>query len=247
MFVYKSMESIKELKRIIENSKKLVIFTGAGISCPAPTSIPDFRSADGLYSELYGNIRPEEIISHSFFMKNPKLFYEFYGEKMVYRNAKYNKAHKFFADLEKTTNVIVVTQNIDGLHQAAGSSNVYELHGSVWRNYCMRCHKFYSLDDISVKNVPYCDCGGIIKPDVVLYEESLNDETINGAIGEISSCDTMIIVGTSLSVYPAASFVKFFRGKNLVLINKQKTAYDNVADIVINDDIIKVIEELEKL
>ncbi|MGM9971803.1 MAG: NAD-dependent protein deacylase [Anaeroplasmataceae bacterium] len=241
------MKNIERLKKALDEASNIVIFTGAGISCPSPTNIPDFRSANGLYSELYGNIRPEEIISHSFFMKNPGLFYDFYGKKMVYRNALYNKAHKFFANLEKTKNVSVVTQNIDGLHQAAGSTKVYELHGSVWRNYCMRCHRFYSLDEISVTHVPYCECGGIIKPDVVLYEEGLNDEVVNNALNAISRADTMVIVGTSLNVYPAASFVRYFRGNSLILINKETTQYDDMADIVINDDIINVIEQLEKM
>ena len=162
------MSDYKELKKAIDEAKKIVVFTGAGISCPPPTSIPDFRSANGLYSERVGNVSPEEIISHSFFMAHPEEFFEFYGNKMVYKNAKYNKAHKFFADLEKSHDVTIVTQNIDGLHQAAGSTKVYELHGSVRRNYCMRCHKYYDVDTIDVCHVPYCECGGIIKPDVVL-------------------------------------------------------------------------------
>lgn len=239
------MENIDKLKEILNNTKRLVVFTGAGISCPAPTNIPDFRSSNGLYSELYGNIRPEEIISHSFFMRNTKMFYEFYGDKMVYKDAMYNKAHKFFANLEKKMDVAVVTQNIDGLHQKAGSTRVYELHGSVWRNYCMKCNKYYDLNDINVNDVPYCSCGGIIKPDVVLYEEPLNDSIVEGAIKEIATCDTIIIVGTSLSVYPAASYIRFFRGNNIVLINKQKTQYDNQANLVFNEDVIKVVELLE--
>ena len=235
---------VSKLKEAINKSKKIVVFTGAGISCPPPTSIPDFRSADGIYSERVGDVSPEEIISHSFFMKNPKEFYSFYGTKMVYRNAKYNAAHKYFADLEKNHDVAVVTQNIDGLHQKAGSTRVYELHGSVHRNYCMRCHKFYSLDEIDVINVPYCSCGGIIKPDVVLYEEGLDDNTVEGAIKEISEADLLIVVGTSLTVYPAASFVRFFKGNTLCLINKQKTQYDNIANIVYNCDIIEVVNAL---
>ena len=239
------MSDVKELKQFIDKSKNIVVFTGAGISCPPPTNIPDFRSANGLYSEKYGNVKPEEIISHSFFMKNPDMFYEFYGSKMVYRNAKYNKAHKYFASLESNHNVVVITQNIDGLHQMAGSSKVIELHGSVHRNYCMRCHKFYSLDDIDVLHTPYCECGGIIKPDVVLYEEPLNEEAIEEAINAIIKADLMIIVGTSLSVYPAASYVRYFRGECLALINIQKTPYDNMANLVYNTVVIKVIDELE--
>ena len=163
---------------------------------------------------------------------------------MVYRNAKYNAAHKYFADLEKDHEVSVVTQNIDGLHQLAGSTDVYELHGSVHRNYCMRCHKFYSLDEIDVLNVPYCDCGGIIKPDVVLYEEGLDDNTVEEAIKKISEADLLIVVGTSLTVYPAASFIRFFKGNTICLINKQRTQYDNIANIVYNCDIIEVVNAL---
>lgn len=239
------MSDYKELKKAIDEAKKIVVFTGAGISCPPPTSIPDFRSANGLYSERVGNVSPEEIISHSFFMAHPEEFFEFYGNKMVYKNAKYNKAHKFFADLEKSHDVTIVTQNIDGLHQAAGSTKVYELHGSVRRNYCMRCHKYYDVDTIDVCHVPYCECGGIIKPDVVLYEEPLNEDVVMGAIEAISKADLMIIVGTSLVVYPAASYVRYFRGKTLCLINIDKTSYDNIAQLVYNEDIIKVISALE--
>lgn len=242
------MEKIKELKDAIDKSKKIVVFTGAGISCPSPTNIPDFRSANGLYSQkTKENISPEEIISHHFFMNNPKLFYDFYGTKMVYRNAPYNLAHKYFADLEKNHEVTIVTQNIDGLHTLAGSSKVYELHGSVWRNYCMRCHKFYSLDSIDVRTVPYCDCGGIIKPDVVLYEEPLDESVVLKAIKAIKECDMMIIVGTSLRVYPANGYVRYFNGNTLALINKEKTDYDQMASICINKDIIDVVEELYKL
>ena len=239
------MSDYKELKKAIDEAKKIVVFTGAGISCPPPTSIPDFRSANGLYSERVGNVSPEEIISHSFFMAHPEEFFEFYGNKMVYKNAKYNKAHKFFADLEKSHDVTIVTQNIDGLHQAAGSTKVYELHGSVRRNYCMRCHKYYDVDTIDVCHVPYCECGGIIKPDVVLYEEPLNEDVVMGAIEAISKADLMIIVGTSLVVYPAASYVRYFRGKALCLINIDKTSYDNIAQLVYNEDVIKVISALE--
>lgn len=246
-FIWCYMEKIIKLKEILDNTKNIVVFTGAGISCPSPTNIPDFRSSDGLYSNKYNHISPEEIISHSFFMKNTKLFYEFYSSKMVFKNALYNKAHLFIKELENRMNVSVVTQNIDGLHQASGSSVVYELHGSVWRNYCMRCHKFYHLDDISIINVPYCDCGGIIKPDVVLYEEPLNEYVISSAINAISNCDTLLVIGTSLSVYPAAGFIKYYKGHNLVLINKQSTSYDNICDLVINDDIINVICKLEKI
>lgn len=239
---------LDRLKEVIKMSKRIVIFSGAGLS--TNSGIPDFRSADGLYNQKSGfKVRPEEIISHSFFMKYPKEFYEFYFSKMIYKNAKPNLAHIYFAKLEKEGKVLAtVTQNIDNLHQEAGSKRVYELHGSVMRNYCMRCHKFYSLDDIfnEEHNIPKCECGGIIKPDVVLYEEGLDEATISGALDAISKADTLIVVGTSLTVYPAAGFIRYFRGNNLVLLNKSETPYDNMANIAIHDDIKNVIEYLEK-
>ena len=239
------MDEILKLKEIINKSKYIVVFSGAGLS--TNSGIPDFRSADGLYNQkLNYKVKPEEIISHSFFLTYPEDFYSFYFDKMIYPNAKPNNAHLYFKELEKTKKVTIVTQNIDGLHQLAGSSDVIELHGNVNRNYCMRCHKFYSLNEIYKKGVPHCKCGGIIKPDVVLYEEGLNEENIDKAIEAISSCDTMIIAGTSLTVYPAASFIRYFRGKNLVLLNKSKTQADNMATISIHDDICKVIAELKK-
>lgn len=241
------MNKYDELKRIIDHSSSIVVFTGAGIS--TPSGIPDFRSADGIYSQKRKDkYTPEEIISHTFFMNNPELFYEFYKEKMCYPNAKPNAAHKYFADLEKKgKNVTIVTQNIDNLHQEAGSNRVYELHGSVHRNYCERCGRLFGLKYVlSHKGVPLCDkCGGIIKPDVVLYEEPLDEQTINLAISAIMTCDTLIIVGTSLTVYPAAGFIRYFRGSNLVVINKDATSYDNMCDLVFNEDIIKVIENIK--
>ena len=242
------MSDLAKLKEIIEKSKKIVIFSGAGLS--TNSGIPDFRSADGLYNQKTKmNIPPEEIISHSFFMRNPSEFYQFYFSKMVYLNAKPNLAHKYFAKLEEEGKVLaVVTQNIDNLHQEAGSKKVYELHGSIMRNYCMKCHKFYSLKDIFNENyeVPRCSCGGIIKPDVVLYEEGLNDEVVSGALHAISEADTIIVTGTSLTVYPAAGFLRYFRGENLILLNKSETPYDSYANIAIHDDIKNVIEYLEK-
>lgn len=239
---------IERLKEAIKECNKIVVFSGAGLS--TNSGIPDFRSADGLYNqETKINIRPEEIISHSFFVSNPDYFYEFYFDKMIYRDAKPNLAHKYFAKLEKEGKMLaVVTQNIDNLHQAAGSKKVIELHGSVERNYCMKCNKFYTLDEIYNEKhlIPHCNCGGIIKPDVVLYEENLDENAINGAINAISAADMMIVVGTSLTVYPAAGFVNFFKGKYLVLLNKTETRYDSMASIVIHDDIKNVIEELEK-
>ena len=215
------MNKIQKLKEIINTSKKIVIFSGAGLS--TNSGIPDFRSADGLYNQKTNYmVTPEEIISHSFFMSNTKEFYSFYFDKMIYPNALPNLAHKYFADLEKKgKKVTVITQNIDDLHQMAGSSDVIELHGSVKRNYCMKCRKFYTLESIYKKDVPYCDCGGIIKPDVVLYEEGLNQIDITRAIYEIQTCDTIIVVGTSLTVYPAASFVRYYRGDNLILLNNK--------------------------
>ena len=241
------MNDLEKLKNIIDNSKRIVIFSGAGLS--TNSGIPDFRSANGLYNQkTNSNISPEEIISHSFFMSNTKEFYQFYFSKMVYLNARPNLAHKYFAKLEDMGKVLaVVTQNIDNLHQEAGSKKVYELHGSVMRNYCMKCHKFYSLKDIFNEegNVPLCSCGGIIKPDVVLYEEGLDENTITKSIEAISKADTIIVVGTSLTVYPAAGFLRYFRGENLVLLNKSITPYDSYANVAIHDDIKNVIEYLE--
>ena len=198
---------------------------------------------NGLYNEKTDDfISPEQIISHSYFMFNPKKFFEFYGNKMVYKKAKPNLAHEYFARLD---NVIVVTQNIDNLHQEAGSKIVYELHGSVKRNYCMKCRKYYDLDDINEKEVNYCNCGGIIKPDVVLYEEPLDDKVVYKAIEAINSCDTLIVVGTSLTVYPAAAYLRYFRGENLILINKSKTQYDHIANLVFNEDVVEVINKIK--
>lgn len=240
------MNDILKLKEAINKANKIVIFSGAGLS--TNSGIPDFRSADGIYNaKLKSKFSPEEIISHSFFVKHPDDFYEFYFDKMVYKDAKPNSAHIYFSKLEKEKDVTVVTQNIDGLHQLAGSKNVIELHGSVMRNYCQKCNRFYGLDELKTKGIPYCQCGGIIKPDVVLYEESLNENDINRALEAISNADLMIVVGTSLVVYPAAGFVRYFRGDNLVLLNKSKTSYDSVANIVIHDDVCKVVKELEKL
>lgn len=240
------MENIKKLKEEIKNSNNIVVFSGAGLS--TNSGIPDFRSADGLYNQkLRYRVRPEEIISHSFFMQYPEDFYSFYFDKMIYPDAKPNAAHRYFAALEESgKRVTVITQNIDNLHQEAGSRNVIELHGSVKRNYCMKCHRFYPLDRIYKQKIPYCTCGGIIKPDVVLYEESLKEADITAALAAISECDMLIVVGTSLTVYPAAGFIRYYRGSRLVLLNKSETPYDSQADIVIHADIQQVIEELEK-
>lgn len=207
------------------------------------SGIPDFRSANGLYKNVY---RAEEMLSHHFFMENPDDFYQFYKEKMIYKEAKPNDAHIFIANLQKTKNVTVVTQNIDGLHQLAGSKTVWELHGSILRNYCNKCHSFFDLDYIiSNSGIPKCNkCGNIIKPDVVLYEESLDDSTVQNAITAIINADLLIVCGTSLNVYPAASFIRYFKGKHLAIVNKDETAYDNNCDIVIHDDLTKVFNQL---
>ena len=235
------------LKEIINESRNIVVFTGAGIS--VPSGIPDFRSADGIYNQKTKfKASPEEIISHSFFMSNTEDFYSFYKDKMCYPKAEPNAAHKYFADLEKKgKNVIVVTQNIDGLHQKAGSSIVYELHGTIHQNFCQRCGRMFGLDYVmNSKGVPHCDkCGGIVKPNVVLYEEGLDEDTISRSINAIMTCDTLIIIGTSLRVYPAAGFIRYFRGRYLVVINKYATAYDSNCDLVFNEDVINVIKNIK--
>ncbi len=231
------------LQQIIDDSRRIVFFGGAGVS--TESGIPDFRSVDGLYNQKY-KFPPEQIISHSFFAENPEEFYRFYRDRMIFQNAKPNAAHLKLAEWEKKGILsAVVTQNIDGLHQMAGSKNVIELHGSVHRNYCTRCKKFYPLSAVTESaGVPRCDCGGMIKPDVVLYEESLNSADIEKAITEIENADTLIIGGTSLVVYPAAGFVRYFRGKHLVVINKSEISVSG-AELVINDSIGKVLGELK--
>ena len=237
----------EELKKMIQESHSIVVFTGAGIS--VPSGIPDFRSADGIYNQKTKiNVPPEEIISHSFFVSNTEEFYEFYKDKMCYPKAEPNAAHKYFADLEKKgKNVIVVTQNIDGLHQKAGSKTVYELHGTIHQNFCQRCGRLFGLDYVmNSKGVPHCDkCGGIVKPNVVLYEEGLDEETIQRSISAIMTCDILVIIGTSLRVYPAAGFIRYFRGRYLVVINKDATSYDSNCDLVFNEDVINVINNIK--
>ena len=235
---------MKSLQEIINQSKNIVFFGGAGVS--TESGIPDFRSVDGLYNQKY-DYPPEEILSHTFFMKNTNEFYKFYRDKMLCLNAKPNKAHYKLAEMEqKGLLTAVITQNIDGLHQKSGSKNVYELHGSVHRNYCMKCRKSYDAEFmLNSTNIPKCTCGGIIKPDVVLYEESLNNNTVTGAINAISNCDTLIIAGTSLTVYPAASFVRYFKGKNLVLINRDPTPMDSSCDLVIHDKVGEVLSKIK--
>lgn len=231
------------LQEITDVSEKIVFFGGAGVS--TESGIPDFRSVDGLYNQKY-DYPPEEILSHTFFRRKTAEFYRFYRDKMLCLDAKPNKAHLKLAEMERKGKLsAVITQNIDGLHQAAGSKRVLELHGSVLRNYCEDCGKFYTAADIlAAEGVPVCSCGGIVKPDVVLYEEGLDDKTVTEAVGEIQSCDTLIIAGTSLTVYPAAGMVRYFRGKYLVLINRDETPMDGSADLVIHDKVGEVLDSL---
>ena len=233
-------KEIEKLQQIIDDSKNIVFFGGAGVS--TESGIPDFRSADGLYHQEY-KYSPEQIISHSFFLRYPEAFYEFYKEKMMYLTAKPNSAHIKLAELEKAGKLLaVVTQNIDGLHEEAGSKKVFELHGSIHRNYCMKCRKFYDAEFVkNSEGVPHCECGGVVKPDVVLYEEGLDQNVIERTLMAISSADTLIIGGTSLVVYPAAGFVDYFHGKHLVVINKSETGRNLNAELVINAPIGEIM------
>ena len=237
------MGTTEGLKKIISESRNIVFFGGAGVS--TESGIPDFRSKDGLYAQKY-DYPPETVISHDFFLRNPAEFYRFYRERMLFPSARPNAAHLALARLEEEGRLsAVVTQNIDGLHRAAGSRKVYELHGSVLRNHCMRCGEFYPLSYIlQSEGIPRCDCGGMIKPDVVLYGESLDDRVVEGAISAIARADTIIVDGTSLVVCPAAEFLDFFRGKHLVVVNKTPTQADENADLVINASIGEVFAAL---
>lgn len=234
---------IEQLTKILKESNNIVFFGGAGVS--TESGIPDFRSANGLFNEkLNITFTPEQLVSHSFYIRYPKEFFNFYKAKLIYPQAKPNAAHIALAKLEEMGKLkAVITQNIDGLHQAAGSKNVFELHGSVLRNYCVKCHAFYDEKFIlDSKDVPTCTkCGGNVKPDVVLYEEGLDDNVIRDSVRAIANADTLIIGGTSLVVYPAAGLIDYFRGKNLVLIDKSSTSADNKADLVIHDSIGKVL------
>ena len=240
------MEAVETLKDWVKNSDNIVFFGGAGVS--TESDIPDFRSADGLYNQEYA-YPPEIILSHSFYMKNTEEFYRFYRNKMLFPKAKPNRAHTALAELERQGKVrAVITQNIDGLHQSAGSREVLELHGSVHRNYCTRCRHFYSLDDIlHMQGVPVCECGGTIKPDVVLYEEGLEDTVIGRAIEFIANAEILIIGGTSLTVYPAAGLIDYYRGNKLVLINKSVTSRDSQADLVISRSIGEALYEAAEM
>lgn len=229
-------DAAETLKQWIKESCHIVFFGGAGVS--TESKIPDFRSTDGLYHQEYP-YPPETILSHTFYLNNPKEFYHFYRNKMLFPNAQPNKAHLALAKLEADGKLdAVITQNIDGLHQKAGSKKVYELHGSVHRNYCTRCGKFYGMKDIlESQGVPHCTCGGTIKPDVVLYEEGLDSATLRGSVRAIEQADMLIVGGTSLTVYPAAGLIDYYRGQKLVLINRDETGRDTMADLIIREPI----------
>ena len=235
-------EKINALRQIIEASQNIVFFGGAGVS--TESGIPDFRSADGIYNQDLGReVSPEEMISHTFFVRHTADFYAFYKDKLIYPEAKPNDCHRALAELERQGKVkAVVTQNIDGLHEMAGSKRVYDIHGSVLRNYCEKCGAFYGADKIlNSPGVPTCDkCGGRIKPDVVLYEESLDENKLYGAMQAIAQADVLLVGGTSLVVYPASGLIRYFQGSKLVLINKSETAADRYADLVIRDPIAQV-------
>ena len=234
----------QKLADLVRGSDNIVFFGGAGVS--TASNIPDFRSANGLFHQkLHRTLSPEEMVSRTFYERYPEDFFDFYKKYLVYPEAEPNDCHKALAKLEQMGKLkAVVTQNIDGLHQKAGSKVVYELHGSVLRNYCTRCHKFYGVDAIlEADGVPRCECGGVIKPDVVLYEESLDDTVINKAVSAIAKADTLIIGGTSLIVYPAAGLIQYYRGRKLVLINKSVTQADSYAQLVIHDDIASVMKD----
>ena len=237
------MERIEKLKQWISESSRIVFFGGAGVS--TESGIPDFRSVDGLYNQKF-EYPPETIISHSFYLRKPEYFFNFYREKMLPLGFEPNITHKVLAKWEEEGKLsAVVTQNIDGLHQKAGSKKVYELHGSVLRNYCVRCRKFHSAEFVrDAVGVPRCDCGGIVKPDVVLYEENLNSRTIEKSINAIADADLLIVAGTSLTVYPAAGFLNYYDGDRLVLINRDPTPYDSRADLVIHDTLGNVFSQL---
>ena len=236
-------ESIARLKTWIDQSDNIVFFVGAGVS--TESGIPDFRSVDGLYNQQY-DYPPETIISHSFYQRNPKEFFRFYKNKMLFPDAKPNQAHLALAELEREGKLkAVITQNIDGLHQLAGSREILELHGSVHRNFCTRCGKFYTLKQImEMDGVPHCECGGIIKPDVVLYEEGLDQQTLEKAVSYIAHAEVLIVGGTSLTVYPAAGLIDYYRGNKLILINKSATPMDSRADVIIHESIGKVFSVL---
>lgn len=239
------MNNMEKLKEMIDSSNNIVFFGGAGVS--TASGIKDFRSKDGLYNMKY-KFPPEEILSHHFFMNDTKEFYIFYKDKLNCLDAIPNCCHNFLTDLEEKGKLkAIITQNIDGLHTKANSKNVLELHGSIYRNYCMKCHKFYDATYIfNCKDIPKCECGGIIKPDVVLYEEALDNDVLNNSIQAIENADMLIIAGTSLTVYPASGLVNYFHGKYLVVVNNDTTYIDNKANLVINENIKTCFEKLYK-
>ena len=241
-----NMNNISQLQNIIDTSDNIVFFGGAGVS--TESGIPDFRSESGIFKSLekYGDV-PEKLVSHTYYLKHTEEFYKYYRENLIFKDAKPNPAHLTLSKLEKKGKLkAIITQNIDGLHQKAGSKNVLELHGSIHRNYCQNCGKEYPLEYILENSkIPKCDCGGIIKPDVVLYEEPLDNTTLSLAIEYISNADTLIIGGTSLVVYPAAGLINYFNGENLVLINKSETPYDDIASVVINDAIGETLSKID--
>ena len=237
------MDKLKTLKKWIEESSRIVFFGGAGVS--TESGIPDFRSVDGLYRQKF-EIPPEKIISHSFFEENPEYFFRFYREKMMPLGYEPNITHQVLARWEKEGKLrAVVTQNIDGLHQKAGSQEVYELHGSLLRNYCLRCGKVYGPELVrDAPGIPRCECGGIVRPDIVLYEENLNEDTIEKSVAALLRSDMLIVAGTSLTVYPAAGLINYYRGKRLVLINRDTTPYDGYADLVFHESLGEIFSQL---
>ncbi len=237
------MSEIDTLRQWIQESERIVFFGGAGVS--TESGIPDFRSADGLYNQKY-KFPPETIISHSFYRENPEEFFRFYKDRMIYEDAKPNAAHKALVRLEEQGKLkAIVTQNIDGLHQMAGSKHVLEIHGSIMRNHCEKCHTFYDLDYVvESEGIPRCECGGIVKPDVVLYEEELDDVTVSEALYQIEQADMLIVGGTSLVVYPAAGLIDYYKGNKLVLINLSATQRDDVADLVVKGKIGEILDQV---
>ena len=238
------MDDLLTLQKLIDNAQKIVFFGGAGVS--TESGIKDFRSKDGLYNQKY-DYPPEVYLSRSFFNEHPELFFQFYKDKLNCLNAEPNICHKYLVKLENEGKLkAIITQNIDGLHEKAGSKKVLLLHGTIYKNYCMKCHKFYEAKEIFEKEgIPRCSCGGIIKPDVVLYEENLDEDVVRKAIEAIEDCDLLIVAGTSLVVYPAASFINYYRGDQLVIINKDVTPYDRKANLVINDKLGNVFSKLK--
>ncbi len=238
------MDNISKLQELIDNSNKIVFFTGAGVS--TESGIPDFRSKDGLYNQTW-DYSPEEILSHHFFNNNPKEFYRFYKQKLNTLNKEPNIFHKYLKKLEEKDKLLgIITQNIDGLHEKAGNKNIALLHGTIYKNTCIKCGKSYNAEYIFNSNdIPICSCGSIIKPDVVLYEEALDEDTVNKAIFWLENADLLIIAGTSLTVYPASSFIHYYGGKNIVIINKDKTAFEKEATLVLHDSIGNIFKNLK--